>query len=93
MWKVKDKIKFVKEGMIDSTMGHFLTMNKVYQIVKTSKNENPRRRDKEGYSYQVLRDDGGHWWIEPNSFKLIKKKLKKETDFLDAFQENFKWND
>lgn len=91
MWKVGDKIKFIKEGRIDSDVVHGLVLGKTYIIdeVGTGNNRRDTRKQK---SCRITIGTGFKFWIEPNSFELYKKKkLKKETDFLDAFQENFKY--
>ena len=90
MWKIGDKIKFVKEGILDSTTNCGLTINKIYTIIKVQDRVDPYHVDTWNKSYSIYKNDMCYsWWIEPNCFKLIDKP-KTEVDFLDCFKENFK---
>lgn len=91
MWKVGDKIKFIKNGIIDSNQANGFNLNQIYTIVKKIYDSNSDFGDSEGYKYLVEKYSNCTWWIEPNSFKKVtKRKSKKESAILDRIQENFK---
>lgn len=95
MWKVGDKIQFIKEGNFDSKKACGFSLGKIYKIIEVCRNNSfylpISHLDESRSGYRVITDNGLHWWIEPDCFKLFKKELKTEVDYLDAFQENFKW--
>jgi hypothetical protein len=72
-----DKVKFVKE-IYDCTKNEF-TIGKYYTI---------KYIDNFGTNY-VDNDNGNEWCIAEGAFQKKKNNLIKETDFLDAFKENF----
>lgn len=95
MWKVGDKIKFVKTGISDSTEECGLKLNQNYKIIQKIKATYLSYLNQEGYKYQIEffhvgKNSMKNWWIEPNSFELVRKPPTNEVEFLNAFQENFK---
>lgn len=90
MWKVGDKIRFIKEGTHDSRVSFNLTLGKTYTVVMISKVGEKIHADEHGVHYGIEKDNGCSWWIEYSSFKLVKKEIENENDWLDAIQENFK---
>ena len=88
MWKIKDRIKFIKNGIHDTTVSHGFTIGRIYSIIFIEKVRQGTYADKYGYKYCVIKDSGDQWWIEPNSFKLVRDNLS-EVDYLDAFKQNF----
>lgn len=95
MWKVGDEIIFIQNGINDSHEVNGFILGKKYKIIAIEKtDDNDNYRDDNGYKYciQKLFTYGiTVWWIEPNSFKLYKKELNSEVDYLNAFQDNFKY--
>ena len=92
MWKVGDKVKFVREGVRDSKVGHGLILGKVYKIIEVvpaNYNDVHGCYYWEGNRFMIRRDDGDRWYIEPRAFKLMTIKPKNEIEFLDAFKNNF----
>jgi hypothetical protein len=77
-FKIGDRIKFVKE-LGDNAIQYHLVLNKIYLVTRIEC----------GFAL-IKRDNGSEWIIMDECFKLIKKEFVKETDYLDAFQENFK---
>ena len=89
MWKVGDKIKFIKEGVHDSTISHGLIIGKIYKIVLIDHvSNNSYYSNGNGYKFCIQKGNT-QWWIEPKSFRLIRDNLS-EVECLDAFRENFK---
>lgn len=95
MWKIGQKIKFIKNGVHDSNIRNF-TIGKYYEVTNAYKGDgsmNPMEYlDKDNYMYTVTNDNGNAWTIEPKAFLGKKKELKTEVEFLDAFKENFSYD-
>lgn len=93
MWNIGDIIRFVENGENDSTEDNGLEINEVYEIIEKMFDPDDSYADYQGWKYAVRLPSEGMWWIEPNSFSLVKpkkKKAKTEKDVLDNIQENFK---
>ena len=89
-WKVGDKVKFIENGQDDSTDDYALTLGSTYNIIHKLNCSSGNYSDGE-YKYAIENDEGAEWWIEPDSFELVKrKKIKNDIQWLDAIQENFK---
>lgn len=102
MWKVGDRIRFIKEGDADSTKENGFVIGDTYEIIKRTEiefddnghlqNEDEQYYDDgNGYKFAIKIQDYNTWWVEPYSFeKITKKKAKNEMDVLDNIQYNFK---
>lgn len=99
MWKVGDRIRFIKNGSIDSTEEEGFKIGDIYEIVSRREIE----YDDDGmteelpeylmddYTYQIRHNDIS-WNIELDSFeKVVKKKAVKESDHLDNIRDNFRF--
>jgi hypothetical protein len=78
MFKKGDRIKFVKE--IGDCTREVFTMGEIYKV---------HCDDRYQTNIYIINDDGNEWNFIDECFKLVKKTLKTEADYLDAFQQNF----
>lgn len=88
-FKKNQEVKFIKEGDHDSKCTFGFTLGKVYIIINKSKRQQAKKyMDEDGYQYSIHNDHGSVWWIEPNSFKVVREPTC-EADFLDCIRDNF----
>jgi len=98
MWKVGDKIRCIKFGVLDTLPDFGFKIDNIYTIKSVEKihYSSTQYLDQEGYKYLINGDrlglngrSYGNWWIEPSCFELIVKlPIKNESEFLDRLKEN-----
>jgi len=91
MWKVGDRIRFVKEGKKDSKISYGFILNKTYEIINI--NHTPDKNfyhkshiSKDGKKYMVNINMG--WWIEPDCFESEFTGPLTESQKLDRIRMN-----
>jgi len=100
MWKVGDKLRFIKNGVIDCTEVEGFKIGNIYEIIRRNEVEydedgnligEEEERIRDDYIYKIEKD-GQYWVIEPDCFeKVVRKNPEKETDYLDNIRENFRF--